>query len=98
MHQAPSQKADSVHNLGYLSHSEASFVWRQRQTSIGAWLPDRGEAIAPRVAQILGAELGWGETRQALEVESYLASAYREFDVPPPGGSEPATLAELAVD
>ena len=69
-----------------------------RRTRLAPELPDRGQAIAPRVAQILGAELGWGETRQALEVESYLASAYREFDVPPPGGSEPATLAELAVD
>ena len=26
-------------------------------------------SVAPRVAEIMGAELGWGETRQAREVE-----------------------------
>ena len=45
--------------------------WRSR--SMTSWragpalaqeLPDRGAAIAPRVAQILGAELGWGDARQ----------------------------------
>ena len=45
-------------------------------------LPDRAAAIAPRVAAILGAELGWDETRQAGEVESFLAGARREFAVP----------------
>jgi hypothetical protein len=54
--------------------------------------------VAARVAAILGAELGWGESRQALEVQIYLASARREFDVPPPGGPEPAASAEAAVD
>ena len=29
----------------------------------------------------MGAELGWGETRQAREVESYLETARREFSV-----------------
>ena len=33
-------------------------------------LPDRGAAIAPRVAAILGAELGWDEARQAAEVDA----------------------------
>lgn len=55
-----------------------------RRTRIAMGLRDRGASIAPRVAAILGAELGWGENRQALEVESYLRSAHREFDVPPP--------------
>jgi len=55
-----------------------------RRTRLAMGLRDRGASIAPRVAGILGAELGWGETRQALEVESYLRSAHREFDVPPP--------------
>jgi glycerol-3-phosphate dehydrogenase len=45
-------------------------------------LPDRAAAIAPRVAVILGAELGWNETRQAGEVETFLAGARREFAVP----------------
>ncbi len=34
---------------------------------------DRGAAIAPRVAAIVGAELGWDEARQAAEVSTYLA-------------------------
>jgi glycerol-3-phosphate dehydrogenase len=43
---------------------------------------DRCEAMAPRVAAIMGAELGWDAGRQALEVEDYLATARREYDVP----------------
>lgn len=69
-----------------------------RRTRLAPELPDRGAAAAPRVAEILGAELGWGEARQALEVQVYLASARREFSVPPSGGAEPATPAESAVD
>ncbi|MBA2372846.1 MAG: hypothetical protein H0V74_01405, partial [Chloroflexi bacterium] len=61
-----------------------------RRTRIAMGLRDRGASIAPRVAAILGAELGWGETRQALEVESYLRSAHREFDVPPPETEAPS--------
>ena len=44
-------------------------------------LADRGAAIAPRVARILGAELGWDEARQAREVDAFLAGARREFAV-----------------
>jgi glycerol-3-phosphate dehydrogenase len=69
-----------------------------RRTRLAPELPDRGASIAPRVAAILGAELGWGEARQALEVQLYLASAHREYDVPPPGGEEPAATLEAAVD
>jgi glycerol-3-phosphate dehydrogenase len=69
-----------------------------RRMRLAPELPDRGAAVAARVAAILGAELGWGESRQALEVQIYLASARREFDVPPPGGPEPAASAEAAVD
>ena len=61
-----------------------------RRTRLAQELPDRGAAIAPRVAAILGAELGWGEARQALEVEAYLASARREYSVAPPGPPGPA--------
>jgi glycerol-3-phosphate dehydrogenase len=43
---------------------------------------DRGASIAPRVAEILGAELGWDDARQAAEVEAFLAGAHREYDVP----------------
>lgn len=69
-----------------------------RRTRLAPELPDRGAAVAPRVAAILGAELGWGEARQALEVQVYLASARREYDVPPPGGEPPAPSPEPAVD
>lgn len=45
-------------------------------------LPDRGASIAPRVAAILGAELGWDEGRQASEVAWFLGGANREFAIP----------------
>jgi glycerol-3-phosphate dehydrogenase len=45
-------------------------------------LPDRAAAIAPRVAAILGAELGWDHTRQAAEVDAFVAGARREFAAP----------------
>jgi glycerol-3-phosphate dehydrogenase len=69
-----------------------------RRMRLAQELPDRGAAVAPRVAAILGAELGWGEARQALEVQVYLASATREYRVPPPGGEAPIPSPEPAVD
>jgi glycerol-3-phosphate dehydrogenase len=45
-------------------------------------LPDRGASIAPRVAAILGAELGWDEERRGHEVDAFLAGAAREFAIP----------------
>jgi glycerol-3-phosphate dehydrogenase len=69
-----------------------------RRTRLAPELPDRGAAVAPRVAAILGAELGWGAARQELEVQVYLASARREYSVPPPGGEPPAPSPEAAVD
>jgi glycerol-3-phosphate dehydrogenase len=69
-----------------------------RRMRLAPELPDRGAAVAPRVAAILGAELGWGEARQALEVQVYLASARREYRVPPPGGEAPSEMPEPAVD
>jgi glycerol-3-phosphate dehydrogenase len=59
-----------------------------RRTRLAQELPDRGAGVAPRVAAILGPELGWGAARQALEVEMYLASARREFAVAPPDARE----------
>jgi glycerol-3-phosphate dehydrogenase len=55
-----------------------------RRTRLAQELPDRGAAIAPRVAALLGAELGWGDTRQAREVEAYLDLARREYSVKAP--------------
>jgi glycerol-3-phosphate dehydrogenase len=43
---------------------------------------DRGASIAPRVAAIMGARLGWDAERQTVEVEQYLESARREYEVP----------------
>jgi glycerol-3-phosphate dehydrogenase len=60
-----------------------------RRTRLAQELPDRGAAIAPRVAAILGAELDWGEARQRLEVDSFLASARREYSVAPHGEAGP---------
>jgi glycerol-3-phosphate dehydrogenase len=54
-----------------------------RRARLAAELPDRGASIAPRVAALLGAELGWDVDRQAREVESFLALAHAEYDVPP---------------
>ena len=54
-----------------------------RRTRLAQERPDRGAAIAVHVAELLGAELGWNAARQASEVTSFLASAHREFDVPP---------------
>jgi glycerol-3-phosphate dehydrogenase len=50
---------------------------------------DRCAGIAPRVAAIMAAELGWDAARQAAEVDAYLATARREYDVPLP---EPAAV------
>jgi hypothetical protein len=47
-------------------------------------LPDRGESVAPRVAQLLAGELGWDAARQAAEVARYLETARREYGVPWP--------------
>jgi glycerol-3-phosphate dehydrogenase len=76
-------------------HLEAEVAWAarhelalaiddvlSRRMRLSEELPDRGASIAPRVAEILGAELGWDADRQAREVETYLASARREFAVP----------------
>jgi glycerol-3-phosphate dehydrogenase len=53
-----------------------------RRMRLAQELPDRGASIAPRVAAILGDELGWDPARQAAEVESYLKSARREYGLP----------------
>ena len=45
-------------------------------------LPDRGASIAPRIAELMGAELGWDTARQAAEVATFLDSARVEFGVP----------------
>jgi glycerol-3-phosphate dehydrogenase len=53
-----------------------------RRMRIAHELPDRGAEVAPRVAAILGPELGWDAARQGREVSAFLAGARREFAVP----------------
>lgn len=45
-------------------------------------LKDRAAGIAPRVAELLGAELDWDTERRSREVQRFLATAQREFGVP----------------
>jgi glycerol-3-phosphate dehydrogenase len=69
-----------------------------RRTRLAQELPDRGAAVAPRVAQILAAELDWGESRQALEVDAFLVSARREFSVALPDTDGPPDTTSASVD
>jgi glycerol-3-phosphate dehydrogenase len=79
-----------------VEHIEAEVAWAarrehalslddllSRRTRLAQERPDRAAAIAPRAAEILGAELGWNGARQSREVTGFLAAARREFDVPP---------------
>ncbi len=76
-------------------HIEAEVVWAVREelalslddvlarrTRLATELPDRGAAIAARVAALVGAELGWDGARQAVEVATYLETARAEYGVP----------------
>ncbi len=54
-----------------------------RRMRLAVELADRGAAIAPRVAELMAACLGWDEARRAAEVARYLETAHREYDVPP---------------
>jgi glycerol-3-phosphate dehydrogenase len=78
-----------------IEHLEAEVAWAasremattiddvlSRRMRLAQELPDRGAAIAARVAEILGPELGWDEARRATEIDSYLAGARAEFAVP----------------
>jgi glycerol-3-phosphate dehydrogenase len=69
-----------------------------RRTRLAQELPDRGAAIAPRVAKIMATDLDWGEARQGLEVETYLAGARREFSVAPHGAAGPPANGSAAAD
>lgn len=54
-----------------------------RRLRLSPELPDRGAAVAPRVAALLARELDWGDARAALEAEAYLRLARREYAVAP---------------
>ncbi|HEY0444243.1 MAG TPA: glycerol-3-phosphate dehydrogenase C-terminal domain-containing protein, partial [Candidatus Limnocylindrales bacterium] len=65
-----------------------------RRTRLAQERPDRGAAVAGRVAEILGTELGWDADRRTREVAAFVASAHAEFDVP--GLAHPASVAAAA--
>jgi glycerol-3-phosphate dehydrogenase len=68
-----------------------------RRFRLSTEMRDRGESIAPRVASLIGAELGWDAARQASEIERYLAVARREYGVPPAeAAAVPVTAAVAA--
>lgn len=77
-----------------IDHLEAEVAWAAREEMALSLddvlarrmrlvheLPDRGESIVPRVAELLGMELGWGPDRCRREVDAFLVSARREFSV-----------------
>jgi len=86
-------------------HLEAEVIWAAREelavglddvlvrrTRLAQELPDRAAEVAPRVASLLGQELGWDPARQASEIARFLEGAHREFDVPSsPGRSSPSS-------
>ncbi|MGH2474698.1 MAG: glycerol-3-phosphate dehydrogenase/oxidase [Candidatus Limnocylindrales bacterium] len=52
-----------------------------RRLRLSPELADRGPLVAARVAAIMARERGWGQTRCELELETYLATAAREYAV-----------------
>jgi glycerol-3-phosphate dehydrogenase len=78
-----------------IEHIEAEVVWAARhehamsiddvltrRMRLAQELPDRGGAVAARVAHLLGDELGWDSHRRVNAISEYLAGARREFGVP----------------
>jgi glycerol-3-phosphate dehydrogenase len=90
------RELDLLRPLGpEIAHLEVEAVWAvrtevalslddvlSRRTRLSQELVDRGAAIAPRVAELIGPELGWSEADRAIAIETYLAGAHREYDVP----------------
>lgn len=52
-----------------------------RRMRLAMALRDRGEAIAPRVADVAGDVLGWDAGRRRNEIATFLAGAHQEFDL-----------------
>ena len=52
-----------------------------RRMRLAQEMPDRGAAVAPRVAAILAQELGWDPSTQAREIDGYLDGARLEYSV-----------------
>jgi glycerol-3-phosphate dehydrogenase len=54
-----------------------------RRLRLSPELADRGATVAPRVAEIMAQELGWGGSRRDLEAEMYLVGAREEYGIAP---------------
>lgn len=68
-----------------------------RRLRLSPELADRGAVVAPRVAEIMGGELGWDEERRDVEADAYLATATREYGIAPsPSAQETAPEPALA--
>ena len=78
-----------------IDHLEAEVAWAAREEMaqtlddvlarrmrLVQQLPDRAASIVPRVAEILGRELGWDAPRRDRESAAFLDSAQREYAVP----------------
>ncbi|MEW5990634.1 MAG: glycerol-3-phosphate dehydrogenase/oxidase [Chloroflexota bacterium] len=78
-----------------IDHLEAEVAWAARDELAGSLddvlarrmrlaqeRTDHGGAVAPRVAAILGAELGWDPAVQAAEIARYVTGAAVEYAVP----------------
>jgi glycerol-3-phosphate dehydrogenase len=78
-----------------VDHLEAEVAWAAREEMAQSLddvlarrmrlvqqLPDRAASIVPRVAEILGRELGWDAARRDRESAAFLVSARREYAVP----------------
>ena len=90
------RELDLLRPLGpSIAHLEAEVAWSvrkenalsvddflSRRTRLSRELPDRGAAVAPRVAELMGAELGWSATERDQAVTAFLSSAHHEYDVP----------------
>jgi glycerol-3-phosphate dehydrogenase len=100
-----------------IDHLEAEVAWAARdelagslddvlarRTRLAQERADHGGAVVPRVAAILGAELGWDAAAQAAEIARYVTSSAVEFAVPEgtaagvaPGPGEPAASSPAAL-
>ncbi len=68
-----------------------------RRLRLSPELADRGATVAPRVAQIMAAELDWSDARRDEEAAVYLATATAEYGIAPsPSPPEPAREPALA--
>jgi glycerol-3-phosphate dehydrogenase len=78
-----------------IDHLEAEVAWAARdelagslddvlarRTRLAQERADHGGAVVPRVAAILGAELGWDAAVQAAEIARYVTASSVEFAVP----------------